>query len=42
LNASQARKIHLEALAAAVRAGTLDVPGAREAAEASRAAPPAT
>jgi len=41
LNASQAREIHLEALTAAMRVGTLDVPGVREAAEAARAAPPA-
>jgi len=40
LNASQAREIHLEALTAAMWVGTLDVPGVREAAEASHAAPP--
>ena len=38
----QAREIHLEALTAAMWVGTLDVPGVREAAEASRAAPPAS
>jgi NCAIR mutase (PurE)-related protein len=38
LNASHAKKIHLAALTAAMPAGTVDVPAAREAAEASRAA----